>query len=125
MIGKVRILWYKRTMHIGSISITIHSPFSMIFCVVSVALEYLPQWFGRAKIGTASMIFETDQCAAVPTYRHVSNAPWGVRSLMNGPRVEYSKPFHVWPLSGSIKVCQQLVATTDRKHWHIVFNCSP
>src|SRR5260370_8796979 len=98
-------------MHIGSISITIHSPFSMIFCVVSVALEYLPQWFVRAKIGTASMIFETDQCPAVPPVRHLSNAPWGARPLINGPRVEHSQPSHAAPPPCAIKLSHPLVST--------------
>src|SRR6266705_3495054 len=112
-------------MHVGAISITIHSSLGMVFCIISIALEYFSQWFGRTKIGTTSMIFEADQRIAIPTDRHVSYAARYVRSLMDGPCVEYSKPSHIGALGWPVVMCQQLVATTDRQHRHIVFNRSP
>src|SRR6266516_1375883 len=112
-------------MHVGAISITIHSSLSMVFCVISIALEYFSQWFSRTKIGTTSMIFEADQCTVIPTDSHVPYAEGNVRSFMDGPCVEYSKSPHIRAICWPVVMCQQLVATTDRQHWRIVFNCSP
>src|SRR5258707_4196276 len=90
-----------------------------------MALEYSAQRFGRAKVGTTTMIFKADQRTTIPTDCHISNTAGHLRSFVDGPGVEYSKSSHVRPIGWPVVVRQQLVAATDRQHGHIVFNGGP
>src|ERR1700730_4612199 len=87
MIGKMRVLGKERTMHVRPKSVTVDRPFSSIFRIIAVSLEYFSQWFGGTQIGTTTMILETNQRTAIPVDRDISDTPRCAGTLMNRPGV--------------------------------------
>src|SRR5579884_607424 len=113
MIGKMRVFRQQRTMQVGAKGIAVHSPLGMIFRVVAVPLEDAPKWFGCAQVGAPTMIFKTNQRAAVPGNCDIADAAWNSRPFMNGPCIEDTQAAHIRAVCRAVVMRQQLVPAAD------------
>src|SRR5450759_4896883 len=83
VIGKVRIFWQERAMHVCSIGIAIDSPFRSLFRVIAIALEHFSQGLSSAQVGATAMILKTNQRAPIPVNRDISNTTRATLPLVN------------------------------------------
>jgi hypothetical protein len=125
IVGEVRIFGQKRAVEIGTESIMIDGPFSVVFSIIAVAFEDTTERFGCTQVGATTVIFEANQSAIIPTESDIADTTWDVRAFMNGPGIEDAEAAHIGSFCGSIVVCEKLEAAANSQDGHIVFDGRP
>ena len=122
-VGERRVLGQDRPVEVGANGVAVAGTLGAIAGVVAEAADHPAERLGsRAEKGATTVVFESDDLAAVSRKDHIADAAVGSRAGVTGFEVEDADAGDDAALMVDVAMAKELKATTDGEDGHVSFD---